>query len=44
MMLLRMKQFFEEMKMGLEIAFAGMSGWVLMLGLILGFLWSLIYA
>jgi len=38
-----MKQFFDELKVGFEVAFAGMFGWVLLLSLVLWFLWFLIY-
>lgn len=38
-----MKQFFEELKIGFEVAFAGMFGWMLMLSLIVWFLWSLLF-
>jgi hypothetical protein len=38
-----MKQFFEDLKLNFEVAFAGMFGWVLMLGLVLWFLWFLVY-
>ncbi len=38
-----MKQFFEELKVGFEVAFAGMFGWMLLLSMVMWLLWFLIY-
>jgi hypothetical protein len=38
-----MKQFFEELKVGMAIVFAGMFGWIILLSLVLWFLWYLVY-